>query len=146
MNKPSGFTLNELLVVVIIVALLATFAAETYVRTYEKSKLLNAVAIIRMIRAAERVYYMDWNNYRTLTAPCTSALITGGYVQCPNQGSALDRAFDYRVGTTTPNTFTATATRLGGRYNGNTVTLRQEAAGAIFWGSSGSDYGQWRPQ
>ena len=69
MNKPSGFTLNELLVAVIIVALVVTFATETYVRTYEKSKGFNAVAILRMIRAAERIYYMDWNNYVRLTCP-----------------------------------------------------------------------------
>lgn len=159
MNKPSGFTLNELLVVVIIIALLSTFATETYVRTYEKSKGMNAIAIIRMIRAAERMYYMDWNRYAPLTyidagcGPTTSGLVVGGYIQCPNLGTPQDRAFNYTVSAPIflPLRFIVVARRTGtGRYGGilgrTIIFVQNDAPPPPSTGWSGTWPADWRPQ
>jgi len=143
--KKSAFTLTELLIVVLIIGLMSTLAAETYVTTYEKSKGFNAVAMLRMIRAAERIYYMDWNTYTELTLTCgpaTTGLVAGGYIQCPNTGSASDRAFNYTVTAPAANNFTATATRTGGRFTTQTIVLN-DVSGVPTW--SGSWRSDWRP-
>ena len=113
MPRRFGFTLVELLIVVVVIALMGTFATETYVRAYEKNRGYNAVAMVRLLRAAEGIYFMDWNTHTDLVYPCASNLVSGGYMQCPNQGDPIDRGFSYSVTVTAPDTFTAQATRNG---------------------------------
>lgn len=115
-----AFTLMELMVAVMIVAILSTMAAVTYVRVYEKAKGDQAIATLRMIRAAERVYWTDWNAYADLPfGTCASFLITQGYLQCPNTPGS---PFDYEIAVLGA-THGATAVRRAGRYGGKTIIL-----------------------
>lgn len=124
-------TLMELLVSVMILALVGSFAALTYVTAYEKVRGQNAVAMVRMLHAAERVYRMDWNNPTSLAYPCTSNLITERYIECPNQGNNDLRAFDYNVSILGGGSFGVTATRNRGRYSGRTIILTQAPDGTV---------------
>lgn len=61
----TGFTLIELIAVVIIIAILSSIAYPNYLRAREKAIDKEAQAILVLIRAAERTYYMETGVYWT---------------------------------------------------------------------------------
>jgi prepilin-type N-terminal cleavage/methylation domain-containing protein len=56
MRKSKGFTLLELLMVVIIIAILASIALPAYLKATEKSRSTEALQILGQIRASENRY------------------------------------------------------------------------------------------
>ena len=62
-RKASGFTLLELLVVVIIVGILATIAIPGFVKLMERVKGSEATSQLGTMYLAERVYYQDHDKY-----------------------------------------------------------------------------------
>ena len=136
-------TMAEILIAMVIVSILGTFAMITYVRVYEKSRGYQATTILRMIRTAERLYYLDWNGYEDLPTNCDSHLVEAGYLQCPSQGSSQDSGFDYQVAIGGGGVnYTAVATRLAGRFQGRDITLGMTCCPETpTWGGSW----EWRP-
>ena len=55
-HNPQGFTLLELLMVVIIIAILASIALPNYLRVVEKSRATEVINILGALRAAEIRY------------------------------------------------------------------------------------------
>ncbi|HVE12340.1 MAG TPA: prepilin-type N-terminal cleavage/methylation domain-containing protein [Elusimicrobiota bacterium] len=72
-GKSRGFTLMEMLTVVIIVGILAAIAVPQYQRTLETSKADDASATAKMIGTTNRMYFLDRRSY----ADSGSALSTG---------------------------------------------------------------------
>jgi len=64
-----GFTLIELMVVVIIVGVLAAIAVPLYLFNVKKSKASEGVALMGSILTAERVYYIQNSAYVTDADP-----------------------------------------------------------------------------
>ncbi len=60
-----GFTLVELLIVVLIIGILATISIPYYRKTVETSKATDALAILNTIANANKMYALDNNNYAT---------------------------------------------------------------------------------
>ena len=58
-----GFTLIELLVVVLIIGILAAVAVPQYQKTVEKSRAIQAVAIVKAIADANEAHYLASGNY-----------------------------------------------------------------------------------
>ena len=125
-------TLNELMIVVLIVSVTAGLAIPTYVKTVEKMKAEEAWTTLKLLRAAEKVYYFDNNAvYTDLTvAPPGGLLVTEGYLQDPN--ASADRAFDYSV-VANATWFTAMARRRSGCNANETFTLDQDGTEAGTW-------------
>jgi prepilin-type N-terminal cleavage/methylation domain-containing protein len=61
--RPSGFTLMELMVVLVIMGVLAAFAIPSYRRAIEQSRADIAGANLRAIWAAERSYWLETQEY-----------------------------------------------------------------------------------
>ena len=67
----SGFTLVELLVVVVIIGIMAAMAVPSLQRAIEQSQADVAAANLRAIWAAERLYWLEYHAYTTDLAPHT---------------------------------------------------------------------------
>ncbi len=59
MQKERGFTLLELIMVIVIIAILASLAAPTYFKTVERARIAEARKILGMIRSAQLRYYAE---------------------------------------------------------------------------------------
>jgi prepilin-type N-terminal cleavage/methylation domain-containing protein len=107
------FTLIELMVVVIIVAVLAAVAVPLYSSQVNRAKASEAVAGLGAIRSAQRVYKAEHGTYVAVTA----ANIGNAPTAALNPGLGLDfssnKYFDnaaFAVGAADATTFTATCT------------------------------------
>lgn len=63
----TGFTLMEIIVVVIIIGILATLALPAYTPIRERTLAREAQANLRLIAAAERIYLMEGASYYPFT-------------------------------------------------------------------------------
>ena len=63
MNKNSGFTIVELVVVVVIIGILASLALPQYIKTVERSRQSEALTNLAAIRGAQTRYYLENSGY-----------------------------------------------------------------------------------
>jgi prepilin-type N-terminal cleavage/methylation domain-containing protein len=106
-----GFTLTEILIVVIIIGVLATLALPMLVKTLEKAKVGEAISNLNLIRTGQKIYFLEYGCYSgtgELDNPIDKLNIE-------NPNNATSRYFYYEItsiaGATT--NFTAQATRGG---------------------------------
>lgn len=114
----TGFTLTELLIVVIIVGIVATLALPMLVKTMEKAKLGEAASNLNLIRTGEKIYFLEYGTFRT---PHTKLNI-----EDPNEQA--NRYFQYEVTEADSNDFAAKATRREGRYINKAVYIDKSGA------------------
>lgn len=108
--NPKGFTLVEVLIVVIIIGILASIGIPQFADSIEKAKGAEARASLGHIQTAEKIYFAERETYTN------------------NLGN-LDISLPQRYWAITVNatatTYTAIATRSGGTRSGQTVTMDQ---------------------
>lgn len=63
--RNKGFTLLELIIVVIVIGILASIALPRYIRTAEKGRVAEAKALLGAIRDAQTRYGAQYNNFTT---------------------------------------------------------------------------------
>ena len=91
-KNQGGFTLVELMIVVIIVGILAAVAIPMYQGATERAKASEAVAALGTIRGALRVYYAEHGTYVN-TNFATGAVVTNGSVLDVSVNDLLGRYF-----------------------------------------------------
>ncbi len=118
----AGFTLTELLIVVVIIGILGTLALPMLVKTMEKAKLGEAASNLNLIRTGEKIYFLEYNQYW----PVVSEL----NIEDPNTLGAdgnppANRYFNYDITSVTasPYNFTARAMRRNGPYSGKSCYI-----------------------
>jgi prepilin-type N-terminal cleavage/methylation domain-containing protein len=123
-----GFTLIELVTVLIVVGILTTLALPMFVKTMETTRAQEAVVALRQIRAAERIYRMQENFYyphHTDHPAPETVIATINHDLRTLLDTRTNRNWNYSVDANTSDTFTAAATRTSGRNSGETITIDQ---------------------
>lgn len=95
-----GFTLTEILIVVIIIGILSTLALPMLVKTLEKAKLGEAASNLNLIRTGEKIYFLEYSTFTTS--------IDSLNIEDPNSEKAY---FDYTVESADASDFKARAQR-----------------------------------
>ncbi len=119
--RRTGFTLVELMIVVVVVGILATIAYPNYVTTREKALDREAISALMLIRNSERMFFSRSESFYPSPAGTQSNIVS------INGNLTLDlneNIWDYAIITASPTLFTASATR-GGRIWAITNTAAQ---------------------
>ena len=129
----SGFTLLEMLIALVIVAILARMAIPGFSKAIERTKVKEAQSVLAAIYSAEKIYRLDQGSYGRLdTTLVADDLIRLRYISNPDAGNS-DTDWAYDMPTLTATLFTARATRTGGGgYNGKTITVTQTFNGTNY--------------
>ena len=122
-----GFTLIELITVVIIIAIMAALALPQYTRFIERGQASTAKNALNMIRKGEAMYFTLESEYlacaRTDGANCNLTKEVPELKRVFNHSTTDD--WHYAV-TANTNNFTATATRGKGVYENAIMTITDE--------------------
>lgn len=115
----TGFTLIEMLIVVIIIGILAALGLPQFGKTKEHAIGKEAIANLKLIAAAEKIYRMEENAYYPIPSGSeTNITNINNYLRL----SLTEANWDYAV-TGAASAFTSTATRLSGSYSGCIWTI-----------------------
>ena len=102
--KRNGFTLIELMIVVAIVAILASIALPSYTSYVNRGKITDAMAAMADYRIKMEQYFQDNRNYGTANAACPVVVGNSSYF-----------SYSCAVGNATPSVaFTITAASIAG--------------------------------
>ena len=102
-RNTQGFTLLEIIIVIIIVGVLASLALPRFFRTVEYSRSTEALTSLNAIRQSMERCYLQRNAYTTCNAFANLDL--------EDPATSPNNHFDYAFTAATANSFTITATR-----------------------------------
>ncbi len=85
-KSQAGFTLIEMLVVVLIIGILAAIAIPQYLKSVETTKADDAVAMVNMIGTTNKMFALDHSNSYVVGTFPTSANTGCGTAACPPVG------------------------------------------------------------
>jgi prepilin-type N-terminal cleavage/methylation domain-containing protein len=106
-NNKKGFTLIELMIVVVIIGILAALAIPRFMRATTKSKQSEAKQLLKQIYTMQHAYRQEFNSY-CLNAVIASAAAPATYARIGVDIGVTAR-YSYLMAAA-PNTFTCTAT------------------------------------
>jgi len=108
-----GFTLIEVLIVVIIIGILASIGVPQFAASIEKAKGGEARVGLGHIQTGEKIYFAEKEFYTRNLADLDINL--------------TQKYWSFSITAPTPTTFTATAIRLGGVHSGQTIIMNQKS-------------------
>jgi type IV pilus assembly protein PilE len=128
MKLQKGFSLIELMIVVVIVGIIAAAALPAYQDYVTTSKLIEATANLSDAKVRMEQAFMDNRTYNA----------AGDGVTCPASILAASKYFNYTCAGLSPTTFTVIATGTGSVagfvYSINEANLRSTVATPAGWG------------
>ena len=112
-----GFTLAEVMIVVVVSMMILSWAMPNYFQAVEQSRIDLVGANLLMIWTAQRMYFVNNATY----ASSTAALVTAGLLDSSfESGTTADGKYEYTIDSASASAFKATAERKSGeRWAGN---------------------------
>jgi prepilin-type N-terminal cleavage/methylation domain-containing protein len=107
-RNSKGFTLIELMIVVVIIGILAALAIPRFMRSTTKSKQSEAKQLLKQIYVMQRAYRQEFNSY-CLNGATASAAAPTGFARLGVDIMATSR-YTYTMTSATANAFVCTAT------------------------------------
>lgn len=137
MKKQHGVTLIELMIVIVILGIIATFAIPSYINKGKVSKRAEATNALLQFSQAMQRYYVVNNTFEGAAAAGndtgTPATSTFAYSQSPFNG---DAAYTLKIDSASETAFTVSATPTGGQLGDfcgvltiNSLGVKGDAAG-----------------
>ena len=118
-----GFTLIEMMIVVMILGILAGIAVPSYLRSQERTYTKEAIVSLRLLRAAQMVYRSEFGTFYPGSG-------SEGNISDINTNLRLNLTetnWDYDITASSNSTFTAQADRLTGIYSACVYTVDEAA-------------------
>lgn len=112
-NKSFGFTILELVIVIVIIGILATLGLASFSAPREQSIEKEAIGNLKLMAAAEKIYRME--NAAYIGCANTAAVNTNLRLMFPTN----DPNWKYRVVGISATNFSARAQRTSGFFTGN---------------------------
>jgi len=114
-----GFTLVEVLIVVIIIGILAAIGVPQFADSIEKAKGGEARAGLGHVQTGEKVYYAERETYTTALSDLDISL--------------TQRYWSFSIGNSSSTQYLATAVRSGGTRSGQTLNMDQDGTISGNW-------------
>jgi prepilin-type N-terminal cleavage/methylation domain-containing protein len=116
-----GFSLAEILIVVVVASVLVAISVPNFLKTVEKENARQAITYLRLIRSAQKVYYSNHGKY--VNCSNVAAIRT-------NLGIEMsDGDFSFKVTGASNTSFTAQATKSSSNYINLTAACNWTKAG-----------------
>ncbi|MBL7131773.1 MAG: prepilin-type N-terminal cleavage/methylation domain-containing protein [Candidatus Omnitrophica bacterium] len=109
LTAKKGFTLIELIVVVIITAILISLAVPQYIKTIERAKNKEAIANLKLILGTEKIYKLRYSFY--YPHPSESPQDDINNINANLMLDLNENLWDYKIESNTTDDFLATANR-----------------------------------
>jgi len=138
MRELNGFTLMELLVVVLLIAILAAMATPQYMKVVEKQKGTAAIDLLASIGKSEERYFSVNEAYTNDFSDLDTDLVDSSTKTTPNGPTYNTKYFYFQLHGTQDGTSNITATRRG---NESYVLERNYTTGRICCGSDNTSGG-----
>lgn len=130
-----AFTLTEIMVVVLLLAILSAIAIPQYLKTVEKQKAVEALHLLAVIGKAEERYFVINDNYTVEYSDLDADLVDRSTNLAPTGDTFNNRAFSFVLEGATDADGQITAKRLDGQYR----FIRKHQTGEVCCSSSDED-------
>lgn len=130
MKMQSGFTLVELMIVVVIVGILSAIAIPSYNSHVVKASRAAAQTELLQLAAVQEKIYLNSNSYASSATAAYSGQSAGGL---GSTGSSKDGKYSFSCDACAANSFTLSATPVAGSTQEGDGTLSLNSAGQRIW-------------
>ena len=140
-----GFTLTELMIVVIVIGILVTIAIPNYARSTERAKCSQAIQVLKSMRTAALSFFSDNQTFAGATVLVLETQIGASFFSgdaAANGPLNENKDWHYSITAADATSITLQARRRGGPHVNLNITLSDDVASDTHeqWSNPGTDY------